>query len=105
MSEASDLIERMERETGQRIDSNDGDNMAMAGLFGALARAMGKSSHDARDDFAAGDEPICWECFDGHVSPCEMNYCENLPKEIKFNGWKQPEWIEEQASVTSAPPN
>lgn len=41
MSEANDLIERMERETGQRIDSNDFGNTAVAGLFGALARAMG----------------------------------------------------------------
>lgn len=54
MSEASELIERMERETGQRIDENDGDNLALAGLFGAIARITGKSSHDARDDVPAG---------------------------------------------------
>jgi hypothetical protein len=54
MSAASDLIERMERETGQRIDSDDPNNMAMAGLFGAIARMMGKSSHQERDDVAAG---------------------------------------------------
>lgn len=54
MSAASDLIEQMERETGQRVDSNGGDNMAMAGLFGLVARAMGKSRHDPRDDVAAG---------------------------------------------------
>ena len=54
MSAASDLIERMERETGQRIDSDDPSNMAMAGLFGAVARMMGKSSHDERDDVVAG---------------------------------------------------
>ena len=54
MSAASDLIERMERETGQRIDSDDPNNMAMAGLFGAVARMMGKSSHDERDDVFAG---------------------------------------------------
>jgi hypothetical protein len=52
MSTASDLIERMERETGQRVD--DDGSMAMAGLFGALARAMGQSSHRERDDVAAG---------------------------------------------------
>lgn len=44
----------MEGETGQRIDSNDGDNMAMAGLFGAIAREMGKSNHERRDDIVAG---------------------------------------------------
>ncbi|MGI9338347.1 MAG: hypothetical protein ACR2P4_07560 [Gammaproteobacteria bacterium] len=54
MSEASKLIERLEAETGQRFDSNDGDNFTMAGLFGALARAMGDSSHQERDDVAAG---------------------------------------------------
>ncbi len=56
MSAASDLIERMEKETGQRIDDNDGDNMAMAGLFGAMSRIMGKSpsSYQERDDVAAG---------------------------------------------------
>jgi hypothetical protein len=54
MSTASDLIERMEHETGQRIDADDPNNMAMAGLFGALSRMMGKLSHDERDDVAAG---------------------------------------------------
>ena len=56
MSEASDLIERMERETGQRIDANDGDNLAMAGLFGAIARLMGKTppAYTERDDVGVG---------------------------------------------------
>lgn len=56
MSEASDLIERLESETGQRIDSNGGDNPAMVGLFGALSRLMGQSpsSYTERDDVAAG---------------------------------------------------
>ena len=56
MSEASDLIERLERETGRRIDANDGDNLAMAGLFGAISRVMGKSpaTYTERDDVAAG---------------------------------------------------
>ncbi len=51
-----DLIERLEAETGQRIDSNDGDNLAMAGLLGAMSRLMGKSpsSYRERDDVAAG---------------------------------------------------
>jgi hypothetical protein len=54
MSTANDLIERMERETGQRIDDNGGDNFAMIGLIGAMAREMGKSSHRPHDDVAAG---------------------------------------------------
>ena len=56
MSKANDLIERMEAETGQRIDDNDGDNNAMAGLLGAMARMMGKtpSSYREEDDVAAG---------------------------------------------------
>ncbi len=56
MSKASKLIERLEAETGQRIDSNDGDNLTMAGLLGAISRLMGKSpsSYRARDDVAAG---------------------------------------------------
>ncbi len=51
MSKASDLIERMEKETGQRIDDNDGDNNAVAGLSGAIAREMGKTP---KDDVAVG---------------------------------------------------
>lgn len=56
MSTASDLIERLEAETGQRIDDNDGDNLAMAGLIGAVSRIMGKSpsTYRERDDVAAG---------------------------------------------------
>lgn len=56
MSAANDLIERMEKETGQRIDDNDGDNNAMAGLFGAVSRIMGQSPPTYRecDDVVAG---------------------------------------------------
>jgi hypothetical protein len=54
MSEASDLIERMEEECGCRVDDNGGDNMAITGLFGAMARMLGKSTHDPRDDVVAG---------------------------------------------------
>ena len=56
MSAASDLIERMESETGQRIDSNGGDNNAIAGLLGAMSRISGLSpaSYTERDDVAAG---------------------------------------------------
>lgn len=41
--DANTLIERMERETRQRID--DDDSMALIGLLGAIAREMGKSTH------------------------------------------------------------
>ena len=53
---ADELIARMEQETGQRIDANDGNNLAMAGLFGAMERMMGKTppSYTERDDVAAG---------------------------------------------------
>ena len=54
MSAGSDLIERMERETGQRIDADDPNNMAMAGMLGAIARMMGESSHDEYDDVVVG---------------------------------------------------
>ena len=51
-NQASDLIEKWERETGTR--ATDSGSFAQAGLMGELARMMGKSNHDARDDFAAG---------------------------------------------------
>ena len=56
MAAGSDLIERLERETGQRVDSNGGDNMAMAGLVGAMSRLLGQSppSYRERDDVVAG---------------------------------------------------
>ena len=56
MSAASDLIARLEQETGQRVDSDDGNNDAMAGLFGALSRIMEQSppSYTEKDDVAAG---------------------------------------------------
>lgn len=71
----ADIIERLERETGQRFDANEGDNATMAGLFGLLARALGTSTHDARDDAAAGylirhqgtldeETAIPWRCED-----------------------------------------
>ena len=56
MSAASDLIARLEQETGQRVDSDDGNNDAMAGLFGALSRIMEQSppSYTEKADVAAG---------------------------------------------------
>lgn len=54
MSAASDLIERMERETGQRVDADNFDNNAVAGLIGALLRETGQSRHRNRDDVVAG---------------------------------------------------
>jgi len=54
MSKANDLIERLEKETGQRID--EPGSMAMLGLLGAMSRIMGKSpaSYTEKDDVAAG---------------------------------------------------
>ena len=56
MSAASELIEQMEADTGQRIDDNDGDNLAITGLLGAMSRMMGKSpdTYTEQDDVAAG---------------------------------------------------
>jgi len=55
MSAANDLIERMEKETGQRIDDPD-NSMAMAGLIGAMSRMMGQSpeTYQEKDDVAVG---------------------------------------------------
>lgn len=39
------------------------------------------------------DEPICWQCFNGHVSPRELVFVVNKPPQIKFNGWRFPEWL------------
>jgi hypothetical protein len=50
----SNPIEEWEKETGQRWDSNDGDNATMAGLFGMLARELGQSKHSSKDDVVAG---------------------------------------------------
>lgn len=56
MSATSDLVGRLERETGHRIEDNDGDNLAMAGLFGATSRLLGQSppSYREHDDVVAG---------------------------------------------------
>lgn len=54
MSAESDLIERLEQECGCRYDDNDGNNSAMAGLFGAMSRIMGQHSFGPRDDVAVG---------------------------------------------------
>lgn len=47
-----EMIERIERETGQRWDDPRGT--ALSGLFGAVARAMGENPHGPKDDVAAG---------------------------------------------------
>ena len=54
MSKASELIERLERETGQRVDAEG--STAMAGLFVAMSRLLGQSppSYREEDDVAAG---------------------------------------------------
>jgi hypothetical protein len=48
----SDLIEKWEQETGQRVD--DDNSLAMAGIMGSIARMMGKSKFGERDDLAVG---------------------------------------------------
>lgn len=53
MSDASDLIERAEREAGCRIDDPD-NHGALFILMGAMARALGTNPHGPRDDYAAG---------------------------------------------------
>jgi hypothetical protein len=52
MGLANDLIERAEREGGGRWD--DPNSNALAVLFGALAREMGVSRFQERDDMAVG---------------------------------------------------
>lgn len=52
MSKADDLIERMERETGSRVD--DPDSPALAGLLGAIARELGHNKFGPQDDVAVG---------------------------------------------------
>lgn len=56
MSAVDDLIERVEAETGQCIDNNDGDNMAIIALMGAMSRILGLSppGYTERDDVTAG---------------------------------------------------
>jgi hypothetical protein len=50
---AEDLIERAEREAGCRWDDPNNDG-ALAILFGAASRALGRTNFKARDDFAVG---------------------------------------------------
>lgn len=38
------------------------------------------------------DEPICWQCFAGHVNPCELEHVVNRPADIIFNGYAAPTW-------------
>lgn len=52
MSAASDLIERAERESGQRI--NEPNSNAIAILLGALSRELGQHRFPERDDMAVG---------------------------------------------------
>jgi hypothetical protein len=50
----TNLIEQWEEETGQRWDSNDGDNLTMAGIMGTMSRLLGKSNQQPKDDLVAG---------------------------------------------------
>ena len=52
-SAASELIERAERESGGNFDDPDNPD-AINIIFGAVARAMGKTQHKELDDLAAG---------------------------------------------------
>ncbi len=56
MNAANELIEAMERSTGQRIEDNGFDNFAVAGLLGAMARELGQTprSYGNEEDVAAG---------------------------------------------------
>ena len=56
MLSANELIERMEKETGQELDVSDPHNVVVAGLLGALSRAMGQSpqSYGEQGDVVAG---------------------------------------------------
>ena len=49
---SENMIEKWERETGQRWDDKSG--MALSGITGEIARLMGYSTHDQRDDLVAG---------------------------------------------------
>lgn len=52
--EPLNLIEQLEQQTGQRWDSNGGDNRTTDSLFGAMARALGKNPHRPEDDAVVG---------------------------------------------------
>lgn len=53
--DATELIEKVEGETGVRFDSNGFDNSAMTMLFGAIANAMANPDKDILEDaFAVG---------------------------------------------------
>ncbi len=43
--------------------------------------------------YESPDQPICWLCFSGQLPPSWLHYCVNKPSQIRFNGYKQPEWI------------
>ena len=51
---SDNLIEQWENETGQRWDSNGGDNLTMAGIMGTMSRLLGKSAQQPKDDLVAG---------------------------------------------------
>lgn len=40
------------------------------------------------------DQPVCWECYAGHICPAEAKYLANKPKEFRLNGWKKPVWLD-----------
>lgn len=49
-----DIIEEYEKEYGCRVEADNFLNNAFTALVGMVAREMGRSSFDARDDLAVG---------------------------------------------------
>jgi hypothetical protein len=53
-SAATNLIEEIERQTGNRIDANDYNNNGMTMLLGAMAGILEGTRTSYRDDYARG---------------------------------------------------
>ena len=66
-------------------------------LYDVITNAEGKFLKP----YETPDDPICWECFNGHVSPRELVFVVNKPLQIKFNGWQSPEWVDGLANTAS----
>ena len=50
-----DPVSRMEHIMGCRFEENDMNNVTTDGLTGQMARVMGRSEHDPKDDAVAGN--------------------------------------------------
>jgi hypothetical protein len=84
---AAELIDRMERETGSRVDANNGDNPAIAGLFGALARALGKSQQREQDDRVCRRKALG---IDDDLGPSRRSIARRLSR---ANQYRQPQTV------------